>query len=126
MKKLLSDKQIEMVKEYLKDELTKRGFHTNFNIKEVEGRNYNTLELTSDKFNTIPVIFKSLELINFGSGVIKSTHAKEFDSDKTDVELIKVWVSVNAKAEYFNGASNCFTIFSVSGIFYDNYKFHIK
>jgi hypothetical protein len=126
MKKLLSDKQIKLVKEYLKDELTKKGFHTNFNIKEVEGRNNNILELTLDKFNTTPVIFKSLELINFGSGVIKSTHAKEFDSDKTDVELIKVWISVNAKAEYFNGGSNSFPIFSVSGLFYDDYKFHIK
>jgi hypothetical protein len=118
-KNILTEKQLTLLDNTIKNELIKRGYFVSYTLNEVSNnRGDNRISLTSDSFNTTPVIFKSLELNAFNSSVKKTTHAELFTSDKHDIDLTTVWVTINVTAKYFNGGSNGFNLFDLHCVFY--------
>ena len=118
MKNLLTENQLNSIKEVLKDELTKRGFHVEINLVEEETRSENKLRLTSSKFQTTPVLFKELSLIDFGTKVSIKKHKDIFGGDKEN-EVISVWLCVNVAYSNFDLGSNTSKIFNFTCVMFD-------
>lgn len=103
MAKLLSDKALEAIKSRIKDEMTKRGIHVEIlKFEELDSERGNKIVFETDYFQTVPVIFKTLNLRSYTSGVFES---KEVESE------VNVWVSVNYNYTHFGGGSNGCSLF---------------
>lgn len=116
--KLLTEKQLQHLKDAIKVELTKRGYHVDIDLEEVERKSYgnNKLKLSSGEFQTIPVIFKSLYLTEFGSNVESIEHSEQFGGeDKT--KLIKVHLTINVAYQLFSMGGNSTTLFGFRCLF---------
>lgn len=95
-----------LLKDAIKTELTKRGFHTPFNVK-IENKK---IIIESEPFQTIPVLFKEISIISFGSKI----------EDNVDLPRIKnFWVNVNVQYKHFDGGTNGCNLFAVVGKYYN-------
>jgi hypothetical protein len=113
---LLSEKQIQSLKNVVQDELTKRGFHVKIDLKEEEKKSGEYgVTLTSEDFQTTPVLFKKLNIQDFGSSVREIPHKEEYGGDKEDL-IIKVWISVNIRLKTFDGGWNFTSLFNFQGV----------
>ena len=113
---ILTENQLNAVKLEIKDELTKRGFHVDINLVEEETKHGNKLRLSSSNFQTNPVLFKELSLVDFGTKVEKTTDCEIFGGDD-ETELIRVWLTVSVAYNHFNLGSNCSKLFTFSCLF---------
>jgi hypothetical protein len=110
---LLTEKQKELIKTQINNELIKRGINVELNLVEKEkddGRS--RIELTSTNFQTYPVLYKELSVISFSTTVSKE---KEDDNN-----IIYCWIGVSVAVESFNGGSNAVRMFDYKIKFYDN------
>ena len=116
MKNLITENQKGKIKELIEIELLKRGFTAKLiEFNEIEGRTGDhygetktMIELNSEPFQTIPVIFKEIKITNFSTSVKKSIIT---NSDKTIVPITRVWIQIYASYELFDGGSNCTALF---------------
>lgn len=86
----------------IKNELTKRGFHAPFTLKIEKNR----IKIESEPFQTVPVIFKELRIIVFGSNV------KENESNH---DIKEFWVDIDVSFTLFNSGTNGASLFGVFG-----------
>jgi hypothetical protein len=102
MKNLLSEKAVSTIKDLLQTELLKRGILAPIKrIEEVESRSgSNYISFNTEKFQTTPVIFKSLVVENFNSWIKKVEGGYE------------VTISVHYSYEHFDGGSNGCSLFN--------------
>lgn len=95
---------IEQIKEFIEDELAKRGYHaplTRFEVASMSNNNKReVLKITSEDFNTIPVLFKRLYVYNFSGSI------------KVEGNLTKLWIPVHVGWENFNGGHNATSLFT--------------
>ena len=118
MKKLLSEKAVNTIKDLLQIELLKRGILAPIKrIEEVEGRSGNRyISFETEEFQTTPVIFKSLKVDNFGSWITKgekslaitiSVHYsyKHFGGGTNGCSLFKFYCTVSEDGEYVGSVS---------------------
>ena len=102
MKNLLSEKAINTIKDLLQIELLKRGILAPINrIEEEEGRSGNRfISFNTEKFQTTPVIFKSVVVENFNSWIKKVEGG------------YLVVINVHCSYEHFDGGSNGCSLFN--------------
>jgi len=98
--KLIKSKLPE-IQTFVSDELSKRGIHADI-IKFALVDNIILLE--TEKFQTSPVMFKDLNVANFGGSIKVSD----------DGEKMHIWIPVSYDYEYFGSGHNSTDIFSVS------------
>ena len=105
MKKLLTNIQLESLRAHISEKLRVRCIFVTLTVKEVSdasGRKQR-IQLSSTKFNTIPVIHSEIEIQDSGSSV---------EVDPENKNIINVFVRVSARYE-----GNGETLFSFSGSF---------
>lgn len=104
---LPTEKQWNEIKDFIQDELLKRGIHAKIikcGLKEIRGNQYPDLE--TEEFQTTPVIFKSLKVGSFNSSM---TEEKEEDTPYT-----YIWMRINYLYTHFGGGSNGCDLFDFS------------
>lgn len=106
--KLLSEKQLEIIKDNIQIELTKRCITASIiKIEEVPVKMNNSstrIELKTEKFQTVPVIFKELWLESYNSSV----------SLLEDNSSVEVWLGIYYSYKHFNGGSNGCKLFTLN------------
>lgn len=96
---------INKIQQRLSDELLKRGFHAPITVTEQQrkdGQSY--LSVSSEPFNTTPVLFRSLTITDFGSRITKSEDGRSG----------KVWIGVWASFTTFAGGGNYVDLFHLT------------
>ena len=111
--KFLSVENLEAIKDTIQLELLKRGVIAPIvKLEEVIRKSNNHhIELATAEFQTIPVMFKKLGVINFGTFVGKKP--KNELKPELEGEFISVWISVYFSYEHFNGGSNGVEMFNI-------------
>jgi len=102
MANLLSKTVLEQIKDEIGDALLKRGYNAPFTLTEFTDRKDVRLELRSEPFQTVPVIFKSLVLTQFGTSVKQVPNHEH---------IYSVWISVSVHWKHFGGGTNGTTLF---------------
>ena len=102
MSNKITTNTLSEIKEFIDNELIKRGFPILSKIEEIEG-NYPFIKISSEPFNTTPVIMKSI-MVTSHNGSIKVL-------DNGDIEF---WIPVQVSYSHFNGGTNGTSLFNVS------------
>jgi ribosomal protein S8 len=104
---LLSIETVENIRVEIAKQLLKRGFTASITLGGVkQGReNELRLKLTSEPFNTVPVIMEEIKISDFGSGIY---------ADKDDPSWLHVWVRVSVAYKHFDGGTNGTSLFNFS------------
>jgi hypothetical protein len=110
---MVTEITLGLIKEVIGTELLKRGFHTPITVKYNERHNH--VSITSESFQTTPVLFKSITIDNFG-GSIK-------ESFKNEIPVLEIWIPVHVSYTHFDLGSNGCSLFSFSCIVHND-KLH--
>ena len=111
MESLLSKYQLEALKELIQLELLRRGFTAQIvKIDEVEVRGRRFVAFETEKFQTVPVLFKDIIVNQFNSSLKKEVFTRE---NGTQYEMIKVYISIHVSYNHFDGGSNGCKLFSI-------------
>ena len=106
--KILTEGNILKIKEYLQIELLKRGISAPITfIEEVATPTRNGINFETENFQTIPVMFKSLKVTQFGSNVYNAT----LDNGRECVEVV---INVSYSYHHFSGGSNFCELFYIT------------
>lgn len=92
----ITDTVIKKVETFLTDELLKRGFTAPITVGYNEDRE--ALTLTSQPFQTVPVIFKSINIAHFNSAI-------SYKKDENG-EHLHVWMPIHVDYRHFDGGTN--------------------
>jgi hypothetical protein len=114
----LDNTQLEILKSAIQDQLTRRGILAKIvEMTEVEDqRGRNRIEFRTEKFQTVPVLFKALSVSEFNSSISTETITRE---DKSSIDVHKIWMTVHAGYSHFDGGTNGVQLFTVNA---DAYK----
>lgn len=106
--KYLSATQIELLKNKIQEELSKRCIHAPIvRFEEIESESYsNRIEMETKDFTTVPMLFKRVNCVCFGSGVNVTEEEDNFD--------YLLWMNVNYSYEHFGGGRNKHEVFSLN------------
>lgn len=107
---ILTDKELNKIKEFIEKELLKRGFTAPITLIEKD----NKLILLSEKFQTTPVLFSTINLCEFSSGVKLVPH-KEYYGGDVEEKIKRFWIQVYVYYEHFGGGYNTTSLFFVEG-----------
>lgn len=110
MERITTDAQLNKIKEFVQDELTKRGFHAKIKSFEEKTDTRQYIAFETEEFQTVPVIFKSIIVSCFSCGFTK----KELGENKKTFD--EFYISVNVFYEHFDGRSNGCDLFRVDGV----------
>ncbi len=97
--KKLTKKQLDSLKEIIDGQLELRCINVKTTLIQKTGETSNPLDLTSTKFQTIPVIHKNLSIINFGGNIVE---------DKENKNILNIYIPV-----HINYEGNGVVLFSV-------------
>lgn len=99
---MIPQEALDQIQDKIKVELLKRSF---FAPVKVEYCNkHKNVKVTSEKFQTTPVLFKSIEIINFGGSI------KEVEESKN--KSLEIRIPVVAQCEHFDMGNNYAEIFA--------------
>ena len=104
MKKLLSEEQIIKIKEEIDYKLETRCINVETKLEEIGEK----LELTSTKFQTVPVIHRNLSIINFGGGIERKEDRGFSSLSRSNGKIICIWIPVSVK--YDGNVEELFTV----------------
>jgi hypothetical protein len=103
MENIISPAQVELIKERIQEELTKRGIHAPITtFEEYENAHCigeRKINLKTAEFQTTPVIFKKLRVESFSTNIEKVK------------ELYQVYISLHYSYEHFGGGRNSCCLF---------------
>ena len=115
--KILSNKIKESISETINKALAQRGFPS-VSISQKENAKYPRLDIISEKFNTTPVIMKSIQIDNFGGSISETTkdYIRGDDITKTveTISCLKIWIPVHVSYSHFDGGTNGTSLFDYS------------
>ena len=120
---LLSEKNIEKIKELIQDELTKRGFNACI-IKLVETENGRII-LETEEFQTVPAIFRKVGICNFATNVSVHPLSEINSMDNSGNTFVNVWIDIVVSYETFSGGTNCSNLFGVAFRVFDKTEFGV-
>jgi hypothetical protein len=103
MENIISPAQVELIKERIQDELTKRGIHAPITTFEVQ--NTRKITLKTAEFQTIPVIYKKLWVKSF------STNIEKVETTEKVKEHYQIYISLHYSYEHFGGGRNSCGLF---------------
>jgi len=114
----LPEEIIDEIENSINSQLVKRGFPTVNAIHNSSDVKYPKIVIISEEFNTVPVIFKSIKIENFGGSL--SVHSKRIirDNKIEEVSYISVWIPVYVEYEHFNNGSNGSELFTYTSEVY--------
>lgn len=116
--------QRNQIQEFIQTELLKRGFTAPIiNFEEVKGRHDTRIEFYTETFQTVPVLFKEIQVSNFSSSITKDTITRKDDSK---IDIHKVWIVISARYESFTGGTNGTNLFSITCTLHDGKVFDLK
>ena len=94
----LSEGVLKEIKDRVAEELGKRGFHAPLKISQRTSEGKTTrIELESEPFQTVPVLFKSLKVHQFSQSVSR---------DKETPALLRIWLCINVGWQRWGGGQN--------------------
>jgi hypothetical protein len=105
MKDTLKATTMDRISESIRIALLQRGFTAPLTITQDVNRSKEPcIKVKSEPFQTVPVIFKSIWIDDFGSSIRPLT-----DENKEPVpDMLSVWVCVHVSYEHFpNGSNGC-------------------
>jgi hypothetical protein len=113
----LTREQLDSFKERVSEELTKRGFHVTLEVNEERCKydGESKIIITSNNFQTVPVLFKKLAIVNFNTSVKKQPINEIFGDGDGDCFVVDVGVYVGY--EHFDVGSNCSQLFHIHCVF---------
>lgn len=102
-----------LIKDKIQKALLKRGIIVDLSVSfETNKHDKKIINVSSSKFQTYPVLFKSIEICDFGSSV------KFFADDENEkVKFAKFWIAVNIGYTHFDMGSNGCKLFDINGEF---------
>lgn len=118
MNEILDKDVLAEIQGHIQTELTRRGYHAPVTLTQ-EG-DKNRLYLTSEPFQTTPVIFRELRISEFGATARKETVEKDKD------EVTAVYIGVNVRWKHFDGGENGTRLFTFTCWTNDGLVFHIQ
>jgi len=112
---LISENHMDKIKSAIQTELLKRGFLTPINIVFNEKRKL--LEIHSESFQTVPVIFKSIKIDNFGGSIIIDNTLPKYVSSNNEIEVeteqeLQIWIPIHVSYKHFDGGQNGCSLFN--------------
>jgi hypothetical protein len=109
MENIISPAQVELIKERIQEELTKRGIHAPITTFEEYENTHSICErkikLKTAEFQTIPVIFKKLRVESF------STNIEKVETTEKVGAHYHVYISLHYSYEHFGGGTNGCVLF---------------
>lgn len=120
MKNLINDAQLSSISDFIETEILKRGF--NVKIKEIvastnpNSKNTGKIVFYTENFQTTPVLFKAIQINNFGTSVKKYMLERD---DKSKIDCVDIWVNVYVSYEHFDGGTNGCALFNFQGRFFE-------
>lgn len=99
---ILTEKQIQAIKSEIDTQLLKRGFFAKTTLTLAENRGSQSLKLSSETFQTTPVIFKEIQINDFGSWL----NSDSVTNERGTFNFVKVAVTVHVNYSHFGGGSN--------------------
>ncbi len=115
--------QLSELQTVIADELLKRGFTAKIiQFEEVQAKNGTKIELTTESFQTVPVLFKEVAIGNFNSEL----REEQVVIQDKPVKVLKFWMSVNVFYQHFGSGSNGCNLFSIWATLYENRALEIK
>lgn len=112
---ILTDNQLSQIKETISVEMLKRGYTAKMiEFKEVSSNsNRSRIEFQTEEFQTVPVMFKKINLSNFSSSISLNPEL----TLQHEREIFNVWLQVNIRYESFGGGSNGVGLFDYNCTF---------
>lgn len=109
----LSAENLLKIKETIQVELLKRGVTAPIvTMKETIGRGgSHYIEFQTTEFQTVPVMFKRVQVNNFSTSVSKRPISEL--QNGLNGEYVKIWITVHFSYESFSGGSNGTEMFSI-------------
>lgn len=112
----LSQENLDTIKAAIQLELLKRGVTAPIvKLEETTGRNQGCdhyINLETEPFQTVPVMFKKLMVSSFSTHVSKRKRSELKEGLEGD--FISVWISVHYSYESFSGGSNGTELFDIN------------
>lgn len=114
--KVLSEKQVAFIKEQIEEQLTKRCIFAKVIRTEeaVLPNGWHVFNFETEKFQTVPVIFKSVHVKSFSS---------DFESEDENTGLKTLNINAALTYFYFEGGKNMSNLFNISFKFDRNSDF---
>lgn len=110
MSKLISEKDI--IKEFISNELCKRGFHAKIETFDIVK---DRIQFETENFQTTPVIFKEINIGNFGGGIGRGTlYTITGKGEVVTDDVLNVWIPVHVSYTHFDGGTNGSNLFQVN------------
>ena len=112
--------QRNQIREFIKDELTKRGFHATlvrFEEKANARGNKTHFSFETESFQTAPVLFKDIKIGEFNTQINKD------EENTVDKEIYNLWLSVYVHYTHFGMGTNCSELFSITGHYVKGAKY---
>jgi hypothetical protein len=106
MSTVSSEKQRAIIQEFIQDELLKRGFTAPIIEFKEEAHRFSFI---TEKFQTTPVLFKSICVSDFGSGI------RDIDESYENCVVRSFWIQIHVNYQHFGGGSNGCTLFTLTG-----------
>ena len=114
-KLLLTTGQINSLKNFVQDELLKRGFTAKITtFEEIISRGSHYINFETESFQTVPVIFKSLKVASFSTSVSQAVLENESGVTYTKTN---VWITISTRTKSFDGGSNGTNLFQFNCAF---------
>lgn len=108
---MIKQNTLTELKERIRIEILKRSITADFTL--TYDADTQRLNLQSDYFQTMPVIFKSLQLQDFSSSV-RHLHQHQISTNETiDYEHYAIYLQVSVRYENFDRGTNGTTLFTV-------------
>lgn len=115
MKTYTTQEQRNSLQELIQTELLKRGFTAKIISFEEEDKKY--LKFHTESFQTVPVLFKEIQVSNFSTSVGQEIRKRE---DKTEYQVTTFWIQVDVRYSHFEGGSNGSRLFAIQGHFFED------
>ena len=115
MKNKITKEQVEQIKTFIDEQLRIRCINVETKLEVAQRRGEDVLELSSTKFNTVPVIHSEIEICDFGSSILNSDEKIVWvDKEETKEKILnrtRIYIAVHASYE-----GNGVELFRVHGI----------
>jgi len=115
---------IKEIETSINNELIKRGYPTVVATQDTTETRYPKIDIVSEKFNTTPVIFKEIQVDNFGGSITERVE-KIVNQDKEGIDFIRevdtigIWIPVHVSYSHFDGGSNGTSLFTYTGTVFE-------
>ena len=112
MKNKITKENLIDIKEFIDEQLRIRCINVETKLKLVKNDFRTQFELSSTKFNTIPVIHSEIEIVSFGTNIVECTDKVLSEEEEIEeIKRIRFWIGVSAS--YKGNGEKLFGVFGI-------------